>query len=79
MSQAIAATDLRAVVAGTCYAVERFSYTERASDGDSSISLPQARGAAALDTALGSLRIGRTASAALPRLTLHLPAGAVAR
>jgi hypothetical protein len=59
MSQRIEATDLRAVVDGACYAVERFSYADSASDVDPSVTLPEKEGAALLDAALRSLRIGR--------------------
>ena len=57
MSQRISATDLRALVGGTCYAIARFAYGEAASDGNPLVTLPQARGAAMLDTALASLKI----------------------
>lgn len=57
MSQSITALDLRAVVGGTCYAVDRFAYAESASNGDPAVSLPQAKGAAILDRMLQSLRI----------------------
>ena len=61
MSQSIDAIDLRAVVDGACYAVERFSVGEGASDGDPSVTLPQAKGAALLDASLASPRIGARA------------------
>ena len=57
MSQDIDAVDLRAVVHGRCYAVERFSYTVAAADRDASLSLTQTRGAALLDAALASLHL----------------------
>ena len=59
MSQSIDATDLRAVVAGRCYAVERFSYGVSAADTDPKVRLTQAEGAAMLDRALASLHLGR--------------------
>lgn len=76
MSQGIGGTDLRAVVSGACYAVARFTVSESASDGDPSVILPEARGAAELDATLASLRIehGPAQVPALP-----VPLGAVAR
>ena len=58
MSQSVAATDLRTVVHGVCYAVERFRYGGGADDPDPSVTLPQAQGAAELDASLSSLQIG---------------------
>ncbi len=58
MSQSIAATDLRTVIGDACYAVERFAYADSASDRDPAITLSQADGAARLDAALASLRLG---------------------
>jgi hypothetical protein len=69
MSQQIAATDLRAVVRGACYAVERFSYGDSASDPDPAVTLPQKRGAEMLDRALASLQLG----ALKPATTCHHP------
>jgi hypothetical protein len=77
MSQQIAATDLRAAVNGACYAVERFSYAERARDADPAVTLAQARGAAMLDAALVSLRLGGATPPAAP--SLPRPPHAVAR
>lgn len=57
MSQGIAALDLRAVVGGRCYAVERFGVWESASDGDPAVTLPQAQGEAEVDRMLASLTI----------------------
>ena len=79
MSQAIAATDLRAVVDGTCYAVERFRYGESASDGDPSVRLSTAQGAALLDASLNSLQLGRVPGGQIRPQTVSVPAGAVAR
>lgn len=80
MSQRIAATELRTVVAGTCYAVVRFSYAESASDGDPSVTLLQARGASDLDATLDSLRIGHGGPRGPIRPpAVRLPPGAVAR
>ncbi len=76
MSSGIGGTDLRAVVDGACYAVERFGVSESASDGDPSVKLAQARGAAELDATLASLRIGHGV-AQVPALRM-LP-GVVAR
>jgi len=58
MSQQIAATDLRALVAGTCYAIERFSYTVTAVDRDQRVRLSQAAGVRMMDAALASVKIG---------------------
>jgi hypothetical protein len=58
MSQSIDAADLRAVVGGRCYAVERFRYGVSAVDADPAVTLTQADGAAMLDRALASLRLG---------------------
>jgi hypothetical protein len=80
MSQQIAATDLRTVVGGACYAVERFSYGDSASDPDPAVTLPQKRGAAMLDRSLASLRLGaRKRGEALSPPTSTLPPSAVAR
>ncbi len=80
MSQRIAATDLRTVVAGACYAAERFSYAESASDGDPSVALPEARGAAELDATLASLSVGHAGPSGRPSPpVVRLPPGAVAR
>jgi hypothetical protein len=57
MSQRISGTDLRAIVDGACYAVERYAVGEAASDGDPTVTLPEADGAALLDATLASLRI----------------------
>ena len=80
MSQRIAATDLRTIAAGACYAVVRFSYAESASDGDPSVTLPRARGASDLDATLASLRIGYAGPSGGPYPpVVRLPPGAVAR
>ncbi len=76
MSQGIGGTDLRAVVRGVCYAVERYTVSESASAGDPAVTLRRQEGAAELDVSLASLRIGR--GAATPPL-VRLPPGAVAR
>jgi len=59
MSQTIDARDLRTVHDGACYALERFSYADSASDPDASVSLSERRGAAALDAALASVTLAR--------------------
>ncbi len=80
MSQAIAATDLRAVVGGTCYAIARFRYAETARDRDPSVQLPASRGAALLDASLTSLQLGRLGPSQVIRPQfVSVPAGAVAR
>ncbi len=80
MSQQISATDLRTVAGGVCYAVERFRYSDSASELDPSVILSQARGAAALDAALASPQIGPlTPDQVLRPPTIKLPPGAVAR
>jgi len=56
----------------TVPAVERFTVSESASDGDPSVTLPEARGAAELDATLASLRIEQAPA-------LQMPPGAVAR
>lgn len=78
MSQAITATDLRAIVGGTCYAVERFRTATTAAPAPApGTAFPPA--AALLDAALASLRVG-PAARTLPRPPpLRLPAGTVAR
>lgn len=75
MSQGIGGIDLRAVVGGACYAVERYTVSESASDGDPKVTLTEKNGAAALDATLASLRIMHGA-AQIP--AIHLPRGAVA-
>lgn len=58
MSQAIVATDLRAVLHGRCDAVERLSYAEEAADpADPRPTLTERQGAALLDEALASLQL----------------------
>ena len=80
MSQQVSAIDLRTVVNGACYAVERFSYAEAAGNRDPSATLPQAEGAALLDHALASLQLGALSPGeVLQPDTLKLPPGAVAR
>lgn len=75
MSQGIGGINLRAVVGGACYAVERYAISESASDGDPSVTLLEKDGVAALDATLASLRIMRGA-AKIP--AIHMPRGAVA-
>lgn len=58
MSQQIDALDLRAVVAGACYAVDRFSYTVSAVDRDQRVRLSRAAGVRMMDAALASVKIG---------------------
>lgn len=80
MSQQIAATDLRTVVDGACYAVERFSYGDTASPRDGSITLSQAQGAAMMDRALASLQLGAFAADQVARPpAVKTPPGALAR
>lgn len=76
MSQGIGGTDLRAVVGGACYAVERYTVSESASDGDPSVILPEKDGVAALDATLASLRIMHGAAKAP---AIQMPRGATAR
>lgn len=57
MSQAIDATDLRAIRHGRCYAVERLSYVEEAADPAPGAALPARQGAARLEAALASLHL----------------------
>lgn len=76
MSQSIGGIDLRAVVDGACYAVERYTVAESASDGDPRVTLTEKRGATALDATLASLRIGHGVASVAGML---LPPGAVAR
>ena len=77
-NQTIAATDYRAIVGGTCYAVERFRYATNATNATNAAPLPQPgtrfpQAAALLDAALASLRVG-PAARTLPRpATFHLP------
>ena len=66
MSQHVNATDLRTVVSGACYAVERFSTSETASNGDPSVTLPQDQGSSELDATLASLRIGGASRTGTP-------------
>ncbi len=56
MSQGTSTLDLRAVVGGACYAVDRISETA-GSDPDPSITLKQSRAAAELDAMVASLHI----------------------
>ena len=76
MSQSIDATDLRSVVRGRCYAVERFHYGVAAADRDPQVTLTQVQGAAMLDAALASLHIGPGKPLLPPHLTT--PVGTVA-
>jgi hypothetical protein len=80
MSQQISGLDLRTVVGGACYAVERFRYSDSASDPDPSVTLSQARASADLDAALASLQIGPLGpDRVLQPPTVKLPPGAVSR
>lgn len=80
MSQRVSATDLRTVVGGACYAVERFGYGGSASSGDPLATLPQAKGADLLDAGLASLEITpQPSSRTLTPPHVTLPKGAVAR
>ncbi len=56
MSQQIAATDLRTVWRGRCYAVARLRYAVKATDAPPGLP-PQPHAAAAMDRALASLRL----------------------
>lgn len=76
MSQGIGGTDLRAVVGGRCYAVERYNVSESASAGDPSVTLSQKAAAAQFDASLASLRIDR-GTVSVP--AVQLPPGPVAR
>jgi hypothetical protein len=76
MGSGISGIDLRAVVDGACYAVERFGMSHTANDGDPKATLPEATGKAELDATLASLRIGHGPAQAP---TLRMPPGAVAR
>lgn len=58
MSQRVRAVELRTVAAGNCYAVARVGYGLTAGERDPAVVTLQARGAALLDAALDSLRIG---------------------
>ena len=58
MSQQIAATDLRALVGGACYAIERFSYTVTDATRDPRVRLSREAGVRMMDAALASVKIG---------------------
>lgn len=80
MSQRISATDYRAVLAGRCYAVERFSYAIAPGVASPTTRRSQADAAAALDAALASLRIDPQDHATAPAAPdLRLPPGTIAR
>lgn len=59
MSQQITATDLRTVVNGTCYAIERVSYAVKAAPPLPANAPTQAAAAARMDAILASVRLGR--------------------
>lgn len=58
MSQQIAATDLRTVVDGVCYAIDRVSYSVKAADPLPNSAPTQAAAAARMDAILASVRVG---------------------
>lgn len=59
MSQQIVATDLRTVVDGTCYAVDRVSYAVTAAQPLPAGAPTQDSAAARMDAILSSIRVGR--------------------
>lgn len=77
MNQSIDATDLRSVVDGRCYAVERFTYAVKAADPDPKVKLTQKQGAAMLDASLASLHLGPGQPLPMPHVVT--PANTVAR
>ena len=56
MSQGTTTLDLRAIVGGACYAVDRITETA-GSDADTAVTLPQSQAAADLDALLETVRI----------------------
>ena len=58
MSQRIVATDLRTVVDGICYAIDRVSYTVTAAPPPSPRAPTQASAAARMDAILASVQVG---------------------
>ncbi len=59
MSQQVAATSLRTVVEGACYAVDRITYSVKAASPPPRIAPTQAVAAAAMDAILESVHVGR--------------------
>ncbi len=59
MSQSVAATDLRTVVEGTCYAVDRVTYAVKAGSAPSRTAPTQAVAAANMDAILATIHVGR--------------------
>ena len=59
MSQSVAATSLRTVVEGTCYAVDRVTYSIKAASAPSRTAPTQAAAAAAMDGILATVHVGR--------------------
>lgn len=59
MSQQVAATDLRTVVDGTCYAIDRITYAVKAADPLPRGAPAQAMAAARMNAILASIRVGR--------------------
>lgn len=59
MSQAITATDLRTVVDGACYAIDRVTYAVRAAQPLPATAPTQRAAAARMDTILSSIHVGR--------------------
>ncbi len=59
MSQSIAATDLRTVVEGACYAVSRVTYRVKAASAPARTAPTQAVAAANMDAILATIHVGR--------------------
>ncbi|WP_375394424.1 hypothetical protein [uncultured Sphingomonas sp.] len=59
MSQGIVATDLRTVVDGVCYAIDRATYSVTAADALPTSAPTQGAAAARMDAILTSVRVGR--------------------
>ncbi len=59
MSQGIVATDLRTVVDGVCYAIDRVTYSVKAADPLPGTATKQAAAAARMDAILATVRVGR--------------------
>jgi hypothetical protein len=80
MNQNVVATDLRTVADGACYAVERMTYSDAASDPSPHVSLSAKAADAMLDAALASLQVGiLKPGEALRPAAVRTPVGAVAR